>query len=1693
MIDRALDRDFSDIERIVDLFHRDPTQRKVVADVLIGRIVKLQGRTETPDFHPHQQATEFVLPIMRALQDHDDELGALLSRLKPDEARLFADAVCGKERRPTGLLPEARNQILAALNIGPHTEATHEIVTTIHASTRPGDFGLARKLGSNLAIAISREWSPTGDRDAAAMRLKDVLTHSQGGIELLYGGSPFRRQLGLALVAEYPIMSGVLAQGDSPLRIPAATQMAAHRLLRDAAYGDADFEAAQARLADLLKTENGQALVLGGSDEDAIPPAARREALLAFLSDPSMTAADLDDLRINSGLVSRVRRDPWAHPELISRIMQVRAAHIRNDEPTQLSGVDLENIVGAAMGHTPRYPDRAAAAHPIGPEQSHAMLAGKLDLFKHDEGVRLVAAKIRDVGGSDPMVTFLPVTVSSEEFGPVQFPLFRVETSHGSQFVDHMGRSYDDFDDWLKRNKLPPGMMVYPEGGHLQVANSHLKTGLADSLRLGHRPTPESSIGAKIVDKAAFAGGIVAGGLLIVGTGGAAAAVIGVASGVWGTYRAGGELLDRHAHGQTISLADPAARALWFNFAANASGIGAFGGKLAGRLAAGAGAAARSGSVVAALNKTAEIANDAAIINGAIELTRNAGAMTADQLASESLQLVFSAVVSRVAAQKARTAAQSAARLAELRAAIESELTRSAQSHPIEAAHATTRPSAAAGDRPTGDGSGSGGNHPPGSGGDGKSTADGSHASDGKPPSRGGDVIDIDSGRRRRERGPRVNEGHPSAATRPAANGPVRTPSPAELDQLDRLGQAASTAMARATREAETGNGVIRGDVLDSLEAALGALERAIDASDPGGTSPQHRLLVELLGRYQNLPDLANTSALARKIKNELLEAGFVRGADGYYRRPPRETSEPAGASHDAPGSQTTGPDAEAPLPLDVHLELATMMARIERLKARLTDLAPGTEEHANASVELSRLETELQEKGSRAVSPVRADHAAEGPEPASPEPGETRKRYEAIERRLGDPTIPLQERSALLSERDDVISRLGRAVRRLRDERNTPNLSPAEGPANEHKIRAYDAELLAIMTAERRRTGLGREGSRWREADNAVSEYRKGDKFTKLIPPGAVRDAFERAWSDWMQRQQRTTVSRDSFLAAIRRAARSVPELEPQADAIADAFKEALGPLNRNDRLPVGSLDLNPAGSAGAQAPAVRPQGAARGALVTPAPVESVPHDPAQVTTAYRQAALQVARLGQAVQASESDLRAGNVTPQARARHEALVAERDTAVKRLEQLATAYGKIVSGSDPTTNQHAAPEHAPATPERNSDTATAGDARPAAQSLSKLLRQYESANASSGIRNLTPAQRTELRKLAEAEMTAAKKQLNAAEADEKADRQRNGRASPDVEARAKAARGAYAEADINWHKFVEGVELPQSLSMSLAALSAEVDSALAGFNRARELFRRSGERPAEYVEALTRLNRAVNNLFGAWRVRGDGAFASLEDVAKRMHAIAELRSELESGTPLRELEALANAQAQNLRAIDADPRTIKSWEDLAALAHQTSRDWKSAPRDAFMDYVSRLVQRRGQISPRGPLALSGGNSPRKLMADAAARAMMDLEILKRLAAAPPGNASVLAQLGAARQRIDELYRATMAAARGRTPADPAIQQDTAALAILINEYRAQHADLRNAIGEAPPHSADGLLDQAADVTVDQLTELFFPSN
>lgn len=390
------------------------------------------------------------------------------------------------------------------------------------------------------------------------------------------------------------------------------------------------------RLTDILNTGQGRTLLAAN---ETIPLEARVNALARIRMDRSITADTL-----------RQTDDPWTNPAIVRPEAQAIAQQFltsRGDAAQRLAGTDLDNTVGFAMGFPPTLPEGTS------PAEAEASLArGEFSYYAsgdHAAAVRAVTDQIRAVGGDAPNVTVLPVLYSSGESGPVQLPLFRVTDASGTErFVDNTGRRYENFQDWREHNKLPPGHMTYPEDGHLA-------TDANGAVRLGEGNTPETvdTFGehvTSILDTAALVGGIVAGGVLIVGSGGLAtpivvgAGAVAVGAGAWGAYRSGSELADRSQHGQSINpLQDGEARNLWLNLGASALSVGAFGS--AARLAQ----LSRAGRAIAPLEASAHgyvqagaaIADTAAITNQGIDLARNWNEMSGGERATALLSMGF--------------------------------------------------------------------------------------------------------------------------------------------------------------------------------------------------------------------------------------------------------------------------------------------------------------------------------------------------------------------------------------------------------------------------------------------------------------------------------------------------------------------------------------------------------------------------------------------------------------------------------------------------------------------------------------------------------------------------------------------------------------------------------------------------------------------------------------------------------------------------------------------------------------------------------------------------------------------------------------------------------------------------------------------------------------------------------------------
>lgn len=426
-------------------------------------------------------------------------------------------------------------------------------------------------------------------------------------------------------------------------------QQMAQALAREWFPDDAGQRDAETRRLDgILGTHQGQALLFGPGNDGKIGLEARVGALATIRADRSITADTLQRTQ-----------DPWTNPAIVGPQAQDNAKQYlagRGDDPQTLQGTDLDNTIGYSMGFPPAVPKG------MSPEDAQAKVAqGQLSYYADGPGkdpVRKVVDQIHAVGGDTPQVTVLPILYSSNASGPVQLPLFRVHTASGDRFVDNAGRSYQSFEDWKANNQLPPGDVTYPTNGHLTLK--------ADgAVDLSHGNTPKTIDTAweevkSVFDGVALIGGIIAGGALILGTGGTATPIlvgIGVAAGGWGAYQTGSELIDRSQHGQSISFADGDARALWLGLVANSTGIAAFGsvGALARLTANGARLGPAAARVIGTTQAVANTANAAAFVDMGVHLTTNWGSMTPEQRAQGVLAMGFWGVTIGVGARQARS------------------------------------------------------------------------------------------------------------------------------------------------------------------------------------------------------------------------------------------------------------------------------------------------------------------------------------------------------------------------------------------------------------------------------------------------------------------------------------------------------------------------------------------------------------------------------------------------------------------------------------------------------------------------------------------------------------------------------------------------------------------------------------------------------------------------------------------------------------------------------------------------------------------------------------------------------------------------------------------------------------------------------------------------------------------------------
>jgi hypothetical protein len=548
----------------------DDNWRDIVAAALLQRAVAQQSQSLREDDRAHKSAVCCATNLMVVMDGAGDKLGLLLSQMSKQEAVLFAAALAGEERL---LLLRASwlDQSLAALNSAPRTAATSAIVQNLYTQIDLRDLTRAPGLAHDMAVAVAREWHADDTAKARtdeASRL-EALMHGRYA-ELLFGGIAARKAIVFNALRSEPRITAELldrdkgdpAQNRTVANAMAHVMIATQRAMPFAAYE----EDAAWRLGGILAISAGSQLFFS----DKVPALARGQALAVIIAHPEINSRSF-----------KAGDNAWLAPALAGPIAALYAEGYGNDTSQSLPGLSLDNMVGFAMGMPPTLPKgqewqdlwngvdgqavakKVAAGEPVTPKElgaAYDLLTG-ISFYSHQKDVAAIVEQIKDCADTDPpRVKLLPVTFFGEN-GPIECPLFRVQSGVNGEgdnvyaYVDNTGRKYDSIEEWEEDNRLPPGKVYYPADGHISRlvnGNGEMKLASADTPRT-HQKIREALDTAAMVGcfAAGVVGVVVTGGtLLLVATG------VGAASGGWMAYRSGADLVNRYTHGQSISPLD---------------------------------------------------------------------------------------------------------------------------------------------------------------------------------------------------------------------------------------------------------------------------------------------------------------------------------------------------------------------------------------------------------------------------------------------------------------------------------------------------------------------------------------------------------------------------------------------------------------------------------------------------------------------------------------------------------------------------------------------------------------------------------------------------------------------------------------------------------------------------------------------------------------------------------------------------------------------------------------------------------------------------------------------------------------------------------------------------------------------------------------------------------------------------------
>ena len=155
------------------------------------------------------------------------------------------------------------------------------------------------------------------------------------------------------------------------------------------------------------------------------------------------------------------------------------------DIPQHLEGSNLINTIGYSLSLVPNIKIVKWSS-----EQLQLAKDGNIDYYKGKNlrPIKRITTKIiADCNGSKKVIlTILPISFF-DSGSLITLPLFRYRIDPDveiEKLMDHTGRVYMDFEDWLKNNTLPAVKLLYPRDGKLVNLNEDVDCVVERSAKL---------------------------------------------------------------------------------------------------------------------------------------------------------------------------------------------------------------------------------------------------------------------------------------------------------------------------------------------------------------------------------------------------------------------------------------------------------------------------------------------------------------------------------------------------------------------------------------------------------------------------------------------------------------------------------------------------------------------------------------------------------------------------------------------------------------------------------------------------------------------------------------------------------------------------------------------------------------------------------------------------------------------------------------------------------------------------------------------------------------------------------------------------------------------------------------------------------------------------------------------------------